>query len=107
MASGEPMSFAGLWERWRQADGAEVLSCTILTTTPNAVMAPIHDRMPVILNRDGCEAWLRPAAGAAPEPALLQPCPPEWLRVRRVSTRVNNVRHNESCLIDPVVDGAG
>jgi putative SOS response-associated peptidase YedK len=107
MASGEPMSLAGLWERWRQGDGAEVLSCTIITTAANSVMAPIHDRMPVILSRDGCEAWLRPTEATPPEPSPLQSCPPEWLRAYRVSTKVNSPRNNDSSLIDPAVDGDG
>ncbi len=105
MASGEPMSFAGLWEKWRKGDGAEVLSCTIITTAANALIAPIHDRMPVILSRDDCEAWMRPAGGAAPEPSLLQPCPAEWLRSYRVSTRVNSPRNNDPSLIEPEADG--
>ena len=60
LKSGEPFGFAGLWETWKSPDGEPVRSCTIITTTPNQVMEPIHNRMPVILP-DGAEGlWLNP-----------------------------------------------
>jgi len=73
-----PFWLAGLWERWLGADGSQLDSCCILTTRPNALIAPIHERMPVLIP-DGLEAaWLAPAHGAelrALEP-LLQPWDP-------------------------------
>lgn len=77
-----PFWLAGLWERWLGADGSQLDSCCILTTRPNALIAPIHPRMPVLIP-DGVEAaWLAPAHGAelrALEP-LLEPWDPAgWL----------------------------
>ena len=76
-----PLALAGLWEHWRRPDtGETVESYTIITTTANDFMAPIHDRMPVILGKSDWEAWLNPETG---NPLLLQsmlaPCPDEWL----------------------------
>ncbi len=51
MESREPFAFAGLWEFWQSTDGSEVLSCTIITTKPNALVAKIYNRMPVVLPR--------------------------------------------------------
>ncbi|HEX8440996.1 SOS response-associated peptidase [Archangium sp.] len=68
---GRPMAFAGLWEEWNAPDTGEVLrTCTLITTGPNRLMAPIHDRMPVILSPEAQELWLRPEPQEA---SLLQP----------------------------------
>jgi putative SOS response-associated peptidase YedK len=96
---GEPFAFAGLWEHWRGPEG-EVETCTILTTEANAALAPIHDRMPVILDPASYDRWLDPAQPRAEE--LLQPCPDEWLEAFPVSTRVNNVRNDVVELIAPM-----
>lgn len=58
MKSGEPFAFAGLWDEWHAADGSPIRTCTIITTTPNTLMAPIHDRMPVILRPEDYGEWL-------------------------------------------------
>jgi putative SOS response-associated peptidase YedK len=96
------MSFAGLWERWKAADGSEVLSFTIITTAANQLVAGIHDRMPVILGRSESLEWL-----GAPNLALLRPCRSEWLRCWPVSRRVNTPRNDDSELIQPMGGGAG
>jgi putative SOS response-associated peptidase YedK len=57
---GELFAFAGLWDRWKDASGTWVKSCSILTTTPNAVTATVHDRMPVILEPSSYDLWLDP-----------------------------------------------
>src|SRR3974390_3091993 len=57
---GELFAFAGLWGRWRDPSGQWVKSCSILTTTPNAVTSAVHDRMPVILDRESYDLWLDP-----------------------------------------------
>jgi putative SOS response-associated peptidase YedK len=103
---GEPLAFAGLWEEWRGPDRGRderLRSTTILTTTPNEVMAEIHDRMPVILPPTAWDEWLDPtnddleALGR-----LLVPAPPEVLTLRPVSTEVNNVRNRGPHLVDPI-----
>jgi putative SOS response-associated peptidase YedK len=76
-----PFAFAGLWEFWQPADGEPVSTCTILTTTANEVVAPYHERMPVILPPEHFDAWLKPgdadAAGLLP---LLVPAPAaDWV----------------------------
>ena len=93
-ADGQPLAFAGLWERWER-DGQVLESCTILVTAANAVMAPIHDRMPVILDPADEARWLDPAVTdpVALKP-LLVPCPPERLRLWPVATAVNATRHD-------------
>ena len=61
LRSGEPFGFAGLWDTWISQEGESVTSCTIITTTPNEVMEPIHDRMPVVLSSEAEAQWLDPA----------------------------------------------
>jgi putative SOS response-associated peptidase YedK len=73
-AEGELFAFAGIWDRWRDSSGHAVETCSILTTTPNAVTPAVHDRMPVILDPDTYDLWLDPGmkdAGTAAE--LLKP----------------------------------
>src|ERR1019366_5484929 len=57
---GELFAFAGLWDRWKNPSGVWVETCSILTTTPNAVTSAVHDRMPVILDPDSYDLWLDP-----------------------------------------------
>lgn len=100
-ADGEPLAFAGLWERWRPKDGGEpVQSFTIITTSPNEVMADIHNRMPVILGADDVPVWLGEERGDFG--ALLKPCPSDWLKTWKVSARVGNVQNNDPSLLEPV-----
>ena len=101
---GEPMAFAGLWERWASHDGQQVIeSFTIVVTDANKLVRPIHDRMPVILAPDDFERWLDPTA--ADGRALLKPCPPEWLEAYPVGTRVNSPGNNDPGLLEPVPQG--
>jgi putative SOS response-associated peptidase YedK len=59
LQSGGTFFFAGLWDSWHSEEGAEIKSCTIITTTPNELLNPIHDRMPVMINRSLAENWLK------------------------------------------------
>lgn len=101
---GEPLAFAGLWEEWRGPERDQRLrSTSIITTTPNALMATIHDRMPVILPPTAWDRWLDPTnhdLEALGE--LLVPAPAEVLVLRPVSTEVNNVRNDGPHLADAV-----
>lgn len=95
MLDQQPFAFAGLWERWHDKTKNEVIeSCTIITCPPNEVCAPIHDRMPAILDREDYAAWLGEKE-ATPEElrALLKPCPSEVMEAVKVSTKVNNVKN--------------
>lgn len=98
---GRPFALAGLWETWHSADGSMIESCAILTTTPNDLMAPIHNRMPVILEPEDYEMWLDP--GPRPEDGLhlLRPYPPDKMHTYPVSTHVNNPRHDDPHCIAP------
>jgi len=93
------LGLAGLYDTWRDPGGATVESCTILTTAANALVAPLHDRMPVIIRPDDYARWLGGSAEAAA--ALLAPLPADALRSHRVSARVNSVRNADAALIEP------
>jgi putative SOS response-associated peptidase YedK len=100
--SGQPMAFAGLWEQWTAPDQKTLESCTILTTTANEFMAPLHDRMPVILPRELFAAWLDPSVSDPAQLApLLAPCPDDWLVRAPVSTAVNSVRNDSPACLEP------
>jgi len=92
--AGELFAFAGLWESWRGPDGV-LQTCAIITTAANEAMASVHDRMPVILAKESCPAWLDGAEG------LLRPCPSGDIGIRRVSRTVNNARNDVPALIEP------
>ena len=98
-------AFAGLWERWKPDPEAEpVDTCTIITTTPNELMAPIHDRMPVILDPADYARWLDRETPAADVAGLLRPCPPDEMEARPVSTRVNSPRNDDEECVQPLAD---
>jgi len=97
---GRPMAFAGLWERWTdRASGERIASCAIITTAANGVLAPIHDRMPVILEREAYAAWLD---GGEELQSLLEPADDAVLEAYRVDARVNNPRHEDPDCIRPL-----
>jgi putative SOS response-associated peptidase YedK len=100
---GALFAFAGLWERWKDADGKALETCSILTTTPNAVTSTVHDRMPVILEPDKYDLWLDPGftdVVAASE--LLKPYDARLMRCYPVSARVNNVANDDAGCAAPV-----
>jgi putative SOS response-associated peptidase YedK len=101
LISGEPYAFAGLWESWRPKAGEPLETFTILTTDPNEVMAPIHNRMPVILEPKDYDRWLDAGDQARPPVDLLRPYPAERMRAWPVSDRVGNVRNNDPQLLEP------
>ena len=95
IGSGEPFGFAGLWETWRSPDGEIVHSCTIITTVPNEVIEPIHNRMPVILPREAEGLWLAPSrAGASALRALLVQHEAARMEAYEVSARVNSQKND-------------
>lgn len=92
---------AGITEYWNGADGSFIQSCAIITTAPNEVMQPIHERMPVILTTDVIESWLQDdLKDPATLQALLKPCPAEMLTAYPVTKKVNSVVYKaEDCLL--------
>ncbi len=88
---GNPLALAGLWDRWVGADGAPLVTCTIVTTEANDVVAPLHDRMPAIVQRNAWDAWLGAGGDAKSLTDLLQPAPEALLEVHAVSRLVNSV----------------
>ena len=96
-------AFAGLWEHWENADGSVIDSCTIITTGPNALMADLHNRMPVIVARAHYARWLDPATRNPTElQPILQPYPAEKMTAYPVSTFVNHVMNNEATCIERI-----
>jgi putative SOS response-associated peptidase YedK len=100
---GQLFAFAGLWDRWRDKGGKIVETCTILTTTPNAVTSAVHDRMPVILDPDAYDLWLDPGMQRVEViPELLKPSDAKLMRCYPVSTRINHVAHDDEECSAPV-----
>lgn len=97
LPGGELFSFAGLWAKARDDEGAELHSCTLITTEPSQQMRPIHNRMPVILPREAEALWLDPEADPGELRELLRPR--EGLEIRKVSNAVNDVRDDGPHLI--------
>ena len=90
------LHLAGLLARWERQPAA-----TILTTTPNADIAELHNRMPVVLNDDDAATWVLEDLSLEQIAGFLQPCPAGWLRLARASPRVNDVRNQGPELLDP------
>jgi putative SOS response-associated peptidase YedK len=103
LTSGEPMPMAGLWEEWRGPDGSIVESCTVCTHTANDLMAPLHDRMPVILTHPLIEPWLSPSLKKPEEiQPLLGHYPADQMQSHEVGKEVGNVRNHGPELIAPI-----
>jgi putative SOS response-associated peptidase YedK len=99
--NGEPFAFAGLWELWKGGD-APIVSCTIITTEANKLMAPIHDRMPTILDPEQYEMWLDPAFKDTDRlQSLIAPEEDGKLIAFPVSTRVNSPTNDDPSLAEP------
>jgi putative SOS response-associated peptidase YedK len=112
---GRPFAFAGLWEHWQEPDDTSgsspsgqrlvIQSCTLLTTAPNDLMRPLHNRMPVILHPSDYELWLEPGVQ---QPDLLQPLlrayPPEGLEAYPVSRFVNRPGNDDLRCIEPLAE---
>ena len=102
MRDGAPFAFAGLWERWEKIPGEAVETCAILTTEPNDLLAPLHDRMPVIVAPEDFERWLDPAV-RSPEllAPLLHPFPAGAMEAFPVGRAVNNPRSDDPSCVRP------
>ena len=104
MADGGHMIMAGLWAMWKDPkSGDEIQSCTILTCGPNAVMAELHNRMPVVFSESNWAKWLGEEPATEEELlAMLKPCPDDALKIWAVDKRVGNVRNVGPELILPI-----
>ena len=109
---GELFAFAGLWETWESPDGSPLISCAIITVEPNALVAPIHSRMPAILRPEDEQTWLvgradaddRPRRGAVETEMLklVRPYPPDLMEAYPVSRAVGNPANDTPRCIEPI-----
>ena len=97
------MCFAGLWETWQAPESEAVQTATILTTQANELLSPLHNRMPVMLDHDSLEAWLRPEE-SFDTASLYAPWPIDDLKLHRVSAAMNKPSYDQPECIEPVED---
>ncbi|SDH76240.1 SOS response-associated peptidase [Alteribacillus bidgolensis] len=99
----EVFGFAGLWEKWKNKNGGNVFSCTIITAKANDFMRDIHERMPVILTKNNEKEWLNPDKQDPFDAAqLLTPVDSSFMATYKVSAEVNNPKNNHEGLIRPL-----
>lgn len=99
--SGQPLAFGGLWETWTGPNGEELETAAIVTTEANETLAPLHDRMPVIIAPDQFDLWLGNGdEDTAAASALIKPAPNELLETYPVSTDVNRVANDNPKLME-------
>ncbi|TVM03350.1 MAG: hypothetical protein CV087_05650 [Candidatus Brocadia sp. WS118] len=95
-------AFAGIWDSWKAPDGKEVQSCSIITTEPNTLIKPIHDRMPVILPMNKEKEWLSADLDETVGLSLLRPYDAKKMKVYEISTLVNSPANNIPSIIEPL-----
>ena len=104
---GAPFAFAGLWETWTGPNGEEIESAAIVTTMANRLLAPLHERMPVIVPADAFDLWLDCArVDAETASALIAPAPENLLEAYPISQAVNRTANDDAKLIEPLAPGA-
>ena len=101
-ADGGILALGGLWDRWKSPEGELVETCTILTVPPNRALAPIHDRMPVLIAPADYERWISEETPLAEARALCAPAGDEELRAFRVSFAVNSSENDEEAVVHPL-----
>ena len=103
VTEGQLFAFAGIWDRWKDPSGNWIKSCSILTTTPNALTSAVHDRMPVILDPDCYDLWLDPGMhDVSAVSDMLKPYDDRLMRCYPVSSRVNHVANDDEGCSTPV-----
>ncbi|MCB0874833.1 MAG: SOS response-associated peptidase [Solirubrobacterales bacterium] len=100
-AGGELFAFAGVWARLERNGRPPLLSCALITCPPNGTMRPVHDRMPVVLDRGAESAWIDPGTKPDDLLGLLRPAPDDALVPREVGDAVNDVRRDGPELLEP------
>ena len=99
----QPFAFAGIWEKWESPAGKQIESCTMLTTSANALLKSLHERMPVILAKEHHSRWLDQRINQVKElEDLFAPQPDNALRMHAVSPRVNSPRVDDPSCIEPL-----
>lgn len=102
LKSRELFGFAGLWDAWRSPEGQIVKTCTIVTTEPNELIQPIHNRMPVIVPKECEDLWLDPSVRTRSElERVLHPYDSEQMELFEVSPVVNSPTHDGSECLEP------
>jgi putative SOS response-associated peptidase YedK len=108
LPNGNLFAFAGLWDRWKdRATGKVLETYTIITTDPNELVQPLHDRMPVILSPSDYSRWLEPGDPEQPPIDLLRPFPAERMAAWKVSPAVGNTKNDSPELRLPIADEPG
>jgi len=103
---GDLFAFAGLWSIWHAEDGSTLRTCTILTTAANSTIAPLHDRMPVILARDAEAAWLDTATAPDQLTGILRGLSPASTALHPVGRAVNDARYDGPECLEPASESA-
>ncbi len=104
VGDGDVFALAGLWDERKSPEGEVIESCTILTTTPNSLVADMHDRMPVIVTPDNYEVWLDPDVNEfATIRDILRPYDAAQMRRYPVRTKLNNSRNEGADTAAPVM----
>jgi putative SOS response-associated peptidase YedK len=101
-ADGDIVALGGLWEFWRDPEGHNVETCTVLTVPANMALGHIHDRLPLILDERDWHRWLSPHTTVDKARELLRAVPDDFLAAWRISDRVNVVAHDDPSLVEPV-----
>ena len=104
-SSGGLLAFAGLWDRWEKGKEGPLETFTIITTEANTKLAPVHHRMPVILDPTNFERWLAPDLTTNEAQAMLCPAPEGAVDFHAVSRNVNNARNDNPACIEPLPEG--
>jgi putative SOS response-associated peptidase YedK len=108
LQSRRPFVMAGVWDRWKPADGEPLVSCAIVTCPANPLVAPVHDRMPVIVPPDGRATWLAKDADVGALATLLQPYPERTMEAYPVSPLVNSPKNDTpECIREVEAPAAG
>jgi len=102
LKSHEAFGFAGLWDAWKTPEGEWLKTCTIITGEPNEIVAPIHNRMAVILPRGIEHDWLNHDDEIGHTLSLLKPYPAEDMIAYEVSKKINSPKNDEPSVLQPV-----
>ncbi len=106
MKDESPFAFAGIWDEWRETE-ISITSCAIITTTANELLAPLHDRMPVILHFQSYDTWLNGDSESAKLRNLLTPLPASEMTSHAVGYDVNHPKNDNEYLLRPVEPNLG